>query len=56
MKYTSVGFLLGAMALVFVGLYFWLAEGQIDHVAFFSALVVLGHVTYLRSTRSCKAG
>ena len=56
MKYINYVFLLGAIVLTFVGLYFWLAKAQIDYAAFFFALAAIGHSTYLHATKSDKTG
>ena len=56
MKYINYGILVGSIVLGFVGLYFWLAKGQIDYAAFFLALAAMGHSTYLHSAKSDKAG
>ena len=56
MKYINYGLLVGAIGLTFVGLYFWLAKGQIDYAAFWLALAAMSHSTYLHSTKSDKAG
>jgi hypothetical protein len=56
MKYINYIFLLGAIVLFFVGLYFWLAKAQIDYAAFFFALAAIGHSTYLHATKSDKTG
>jgi len=56
MKYLNSGFLLGAIVLTFVGLYFWLAKSQIDYAALCFALAAMGHSTYLHATKSNKAG
>jgi hypothetical protein len=55
MKYFNYVFLLGAIVLTFVGLYFWLAKGQIDYAALCFALAAMGHSTYLHATKSDKA-
>ncbi len=52
MKYINYVFLLGSIILFFIGLYYWLAKGQIDYAAFFFALAAVGHSTYLHSTKS----
>jgi hypothetical protein len=56
MRYINYIFLVGAVVLFFAGLYFWLAQGQIDDAAFFFALAAIGHSTYLHATKSDKAG
>ena len=56
MKYINYVFLLGAVVLSFVGLYFWLAKHQIDYAAFYFALAAMGHSVYVHSTKSDKAG
>ena len=55
MKYINYGFLLGSIILAFVGLYFWLAQSQIDFAAFFFALAALGHSVYVHSTKAEKS-
>ena len=56
MKYVNYGFLVGAIVLGFVGLYFWLAKSQIDYAAFFLALSAMGYSLYLHSTKADKTG
>ena len=55
MKYINYVFLLGAIVLFFIGLYFWLVKAQIDYAAFFIALAAIGHSTYLHATKLDKA-
>jgi len=52
MKYINYTFLLGAVVLFFIGLYFWLGEAQLDRAAFFFALAAVGHSTYLHAAKS----
>lgn len=54
MKYINYVFLLGAIVLSFIGLYYWLAKGQIDYAAFCFALAAMGHSTYLHSAKADK--
>lgn len=56
MRVVNYGFLAGAILLFFVGLYFWLAKGQIDGAAFFFALAAVGQGAYLMATKAEKAG
>ena len=56
MKYINPGFLLAAIVLTVVGLYFWLMKGQIDRGALCLALAAMAHSVYLHSTKSDKAG
>jgi hypothetical protein len=56
MKYFNYVFLLAAIVLTFVGLYFWLLKGQIDYGALCFALAAMGHSTYLHATKKDKAG
>ena len=54
MKYINYVFLLGAIVLSFIGLYYWLAQSRIDYAAFCFALAAIGHSTYLHSTKMDK--
>jgi hypothetical protein len=56
MKFINYVFLLGAIVLTFLGLYFWLVKGQIDYAALSFALAAMGHSTYLHATKSDKPG
>jgi hypothetical protein len=56
MRVVNYGFLAGAILLFFVGLYYWLAKGQIDGAAFFFALAAVGQGVYLMATKAEKAG
>jgi len=51
MKYINYVFLLGAIALFFIGLYFWLGKAQINYAALFFSLAAIGHSTYLHATK-----
>ena len=52
MKYAKYIFLLGAIALFFVGLYYWLAQGKMDLAAFFMALSSISYSVYLHATKA----
>jgi hypothetical protein len=54
MKYINYIFLVGAIILAFVGLYYWLAKGQIDYAAFCFALAAVSESTYLLATKADK--
>lgn len=56
MKIVNYGFLVGAIVLFFVGLYYWLAKSQIDSAAFFFSLAAVGQGAYLMSTKAEKTG
>jgi uncharacterized membrane protein YiaA len=56
MKVVNYGFLAGAIVLFFIGLYYWLAKGQIDGAAFFIALAAVGQGAYLMATKAEKTG
>ena len=56
MKIVNYGFLLGAIVLFFIGLYYWLAKSQIDYAAFFFSLAAVGQGAYLMSTKAEKTG
>ncbi len=56
MKYINYMFLLGAIVLTFVALYYWLAKGQIDYAAFCFALAAMAHSVYVHATKANKAG
>ena len=55
MKFVNYLFLAGAVILFFVGLYCWLAKGQIDYAAFFFSLAAVGQGAYLMATKADKA-
>jgi hypothetical protein len=54
MKIINYLFLVGAVVLFFVGLYFWLAKSQFDMAAFFFSLAAVGQSTFLMATKSDK--
>jgi hypothetical protein len=54
MKIINYLFLVGAVVLFFVGLYFLLAKSQFDMAAFFFSLAAVGQSTYLMATKSDK--
>ena len=56
MIYINYFFLLGAIVLFFVGLYFWLAKTQIDYAALYFALAAVGQSTYLHAIKANKSG
>lgn len=56
MKYVNYGFLLAAIVLVFVGLYYWLAKTQMDYAAFLLALSAMSYGVYLHATKANKPG
>jgi len=56
MKYINYILILLAVSLAFIGLYYWLAKGQIDYAAFYFAISTSMHSVYLHSTKSNKAG
>ncbi len=55
MKYISYGFLLAAIVLTFVALYFWLVKGQIDFSAFYFALSSISYSVYIHATKANKS-
>jgi hypothetical protein len=55
MKYINYGFIFGSIILFFVGLYFWLAKGQIDYAALYLALAAGSQGAYLLATKVDKA-
>ena len=50
-KYINYIFLVGAVALCFGGLYYWLGRGQMDYAAFCMALAALSHGVYVHATK-----
>lgn len=56
MKTINYLLLLSAIALAFLGLYYWLGKGQIDHAALSFALAAGLHAVYLHSTKADRAG
>ena len=54
MKYINYMFLIGAIILFFIGLYYWLAKSQFDMAAFYFSLAAVGQGTYLMATKSDK--
>jgi hypothetical protein len=56
MKSINYIFLAGSIVFVFIGLYYWLAKGQIDYAAFFLALAAIGHSTFLHASKSDRNG
>ena len=55
MKFINYGFLLAAIVLTFIALFFWLAKSQIDFAAFYFALSALAHSVYVHATKADKA-
>ena len=54
MKFMSYGFLVAAIVLTFVALFFWLAKRQIDYSAFYFALSSLSYSVYIHATKADK--
>lgn len=56
MKFINYGFLLAAIVLTFVALYYWLVKGQIDFAAFYFALSAMAHSIFVHASKADKAG
>ncbi len=54
MKYINYGFLVAAIVLTFVALFYWLAQEQIDYAAFYFALSSMAYTVYVHATKADK--
>jgi len=54
MKIIPYIFILAAIVLTFVALYFWLVKGQIDYSAFYFALSSISYSVFIHTTKADK--